>query len=326
MLREGWSFGAGRGPALPPSSITLVCAFWLLIAPGCSPTSGSPHSRSLQVVIADDSPPLALKAVSLKFAVIGDSGQWSSAQRETAAQLAAQRATFPFDAVLMLGDNNYGDGSPASYKVRFEEPFKPLLDAGVKFYAARGNHDVGPQWDYQPFHMGGHRYYTFERIAGVLPPLAGDRVQFFALDSVELDDAQLSWFDRALSESKAEWKIAFFHHPIYSSGRYAFSSAVRRTTLEHVLMEHQVDVVFSGHEHVYERMTPQNGVVYFVAGAFGALRTGDLRPSSYQAFGYDSDLSFMLVEIAGDALYFRAVNRLGETIDRGKIVRTRLSS
>ncbi len=88
-------------------------------------------------------------------------------------------------------------------------------------------------------------------------------------------------------------------------------------------MEHEVDVVFSGHEHIYERMEPQNGVVYFVAGASGAVRIGDLRPSSYQAFGYDRDLSFMLIEIAGDALYFRTVNRLGETIDRGKIVRTR---
>jgi 3',5'-cyclic AMP phosphodiesterase CpdA len=147
-------------------------------------------------------------------------------------------------------------------------------------------------------------------------------VQFFALDSVNLDDSQLSWFDRQLSESKAEWKVVFFHHPIYSSGRYALSSAMRRTTLEQALIEHQVDVVFAGHEHVYERMAPQNGVMYFVAGASGAVRVGDLRPSPYQAKGYDRDLSFMLVEIAGDALYFRAVNRMGETIDSGKIVKT----
>ena len=121
----------------------------------------------------------------------------------------------------MLGDNNYGDGSPESYRERFEEPYKPLLDAGVKFYAARGNHDVGAQWEYPLFNMGGERYYTFERKAGVLPPVGGDRVQFFALDSVNLDNGQLSWFDRQLSESNAEWKIVFFHHPIYSSGRYA---------------------------------------------------------------------------------------------------------
>ena len=326
ILREGWPFGAGRWPALPPSYSAIVCALYVLAAAACGSHNASAPAHKLQVFAGDHAAPLALKPVSLKFAVIGDSGQWSRAQRETAAQLAEQHERFSFDAVLMLGDNNYGDGSPESYRVRFEEPFKPLLDSGVKFYAARGNHDIGPQWDYTLFNMGGHRYYTFQRVAGLLPPLVGDRVQFFALDSVNLDDAQLSWFDRELSESKAEWKIAFFHHPIYSSGRYALSSATRRLTLEHVLVEHQVDVVFSGHEHLYERMTPQNGVVYFVAGASGAVRTGDLRASPYQAFGYDRDLCFMLVEIAGNTLYFKAVNRLGETVDSGKIVRTRLSS
>lgn len=305
------------------STAALVCAIWLAGAACSGPSPGPAHT--LQVVVGDDEPPLALKPLSLKFAVIGDSGQWSRAQRDTAAQLAAQRAKLPFDVVLMLGDNNYGDGSPESYRVRFEEPFKPLLDAGVKFYAVLGNHDVGAQWDYPLFNMGGERYYTFERKSGVLPPVAGDRVQFFALDSVNLDAGQLSWVDRQLSESNAEWKIVFFHHPVYSSGRYALESATRRRTLEQVLIEHEVDVVFSGHEHLYERMSPQAGVMYFVAGAAGAVRAGDLRPSSYQAKGYDRDLSFMLVEIAGDTLYFRAVNRLGETVDSGKIVKKKIS-
>jgi hypothetical protein len=315
---------SGPAPGRPSPGGLALCELWLFAA-ACSSSPGvSPHNP--EVLVGEHEPPLALRAASLKFAVIGDSGQWSSAQRETAAQLAAQREDFRFDVVLMLGDNNYGDGSPESYRVRFEEPFKPLLDAGVKFHAARGNHDVGAQWDYPLFNMGGHRYYTFEKTSGVLPPLAGDRVRFFALDSVNLDDEQLSWLDRELSGSSAEWKIVFFHHPIYSSGRYAIQSAVRRTTLEHVLIEHQVDVVFSGHEHLYERMASQMGVMYFVVGASGAVRTGDLRPSSYQAKGYDRDLSFLLGEIAGDALYFRAVNRLGETIDQGKVVKTKSSS
>ncbi len=303
----------------------IVCALCLLAAIACS-TSNQHTYQGPQVVAGDYEPPIALRPASLKFAVIGDSGQWSSAQRETAAQLSAQRENMRFDLVLMLGDNNYGDGSPESYRVRFEEPYRALLDAGVTFYAARGNHDAGPQWEYPLFNMGGQRYYTFQRKAGPLPPLVGDRVQFFALDSVTLDDDQLSWFDRQLSESKAEWKIVFFHHPLYSSGRYELSSAARRATLEGVLIEHQVDAVFAGHEHLYERMSPQSGVMYFVVGASGAVRVGDLRPSSYQAAGYDRDLSFLLVEILGDTMYFRAVNRVGQTIDRGKIVKTKSSS
>ncbi|MEO5739982.1 MAG: metallophosphoesterase [Vicinamibacterales bacterium] len=305
---------------------TALLALWIFAVSACTGSVPRPVRQGPEVIVGDDRPPLALRPGSLKFAVIGDSGQWSRVQHDTAAQLAVQRAHFPFDLVLMLGDNNYGDGSPESYRVRFEEPYKALLDAGVTFFAARGNHDAGVQWKYPLFNMGGERYYTFQRKAGLLPPLAGDRVQFFALDSVNLDDDQLIWFDRQLSESKAEWKIVFFHHPIYSSGRYAVASAARRATLERVLIEHEVDVAFSGHEHVYERMTPQSGVMYFVVGASGAVRVGDLEPSSYQAAGYDRDLSFMLVEIAGNALYFRAVNRLGETVDRGKVVRTKASS
>jgi 3',5'-cyclic AMP phosphodiesterase CpdA len=292
----------------------------MFAAAACGAPARTPAPRT-EVLAGEYEPPLALKPLSLKFAVIGDSGRWSHVQRETAAQLAAKRADVAFELVLMLGDNNYGDGSPESYRARFEEPFKPLIDAGVTFYAARGNHDAGAQWEYPLFNMGGQRYYTFQRRAGLLPPLVGDRVQFFALDSVNLDDDQLTWFDRQLSESKGEWKIVFFHHPIYSSGRYALSSAVRRSTLEQVLIEHEVDVVFAGHEHLYERMAPQSGVMYFVVGASGSVRVGDLRPSPYLAKGYDRDLSFLLVEIAGDALYFRAVNRLGETVDSGKLVK-----
>jgi hypothetical protein len=154
-----------------------------------------------------------------------------------------------------------------------------------------------------------------------VPPIGSDPVQFFALDSVQLDVDQLRWFDRQLSESKAEWKVVFLHHPIYSSGRYALSSAVRRSTLEQALIEHDVDIVFAGHEHLYERMTPQNGVMHFVAGASGSVRVGDLRPSASRAHGYDRDLSFMLVEIVRDSLYFRAINRVGAVVDSGRIIK-----
>lgn len=303
----------------------------LLLCVICAaPFGGCDGQRSAapgpEIVVGSDEPALLLRPASLKFAVIGDSGRWSTEQRETAAELARQRESFRFEFVLMLGDNNYGDGSPESYQHMFEEPFKPLLDAGVTFHAALGNHDAGPQWNYALFNMGGHRYYTFERDAGVAPPLLGERVRFFAVDSVNLDDEQLSWLDQQLSRSKAGWKIVYLHHPLYSSGRYAFSSAVRRRTLEQTFIEHEVDVVFAGHEHLYERMAPQSGVVYFVNGAAGSVRTGDLRPSTYQAKGYDRDLSFMLVEIAGDTLYFQAITRTGEIIDSGKIIRRKSQS
>ncbi|HKY22237.1 MAG TPA: metallophosphoesterase [Vicinamibacterales bacterium] len=302
----------------------LLCLCWTLCVSSCSDRRNA--SPAPEVILGSDKPPFLLKPGSLKFAVIGDSGRWSREQRETAAQLTARHEEFPFDFVLMLGDNNYGDGSPDSYRIRFEDPYKTLLDARVTFHAALGNHDVGPQWNYPLFNMGGQRYYTFERSSGVLPPLVGDRVRFFAADTVNLDGDQLIWLDRHLSASTADWKMVFMHHPLYSSGRYAFSSSVLRRTLEQTLIEHQVDVVFAGHEHLYERMNPQSGVMYFVNGAAGSVRTGDLQPSPYQAKGYDGDLSFMLVEIAGNTMYFQAINRAGATVDSGKIVKRKSSS
>jgi hypothetical protein len=81
-----------------------------------------------------------------------------------------------------------------------------------------------------------------------------------------------------------------------------------------------VDVVFSGHDHVYERLKPQNGIQYFVSGAAGKVRKGDLRNVGLTAKGYDQGYHFMLVEIAGDELHFQATSDLGHTVDAGMIV------
>ena len=62
----------------------------------------------------------------------------------------------------MMGDNMYGGDSAKDYDKKFEAPYKPLLDAGVKFYAALGNHDDPNQRFYKPFNMNGERYYTFK--------------------------------------------------------------------------------------------------------------------------------------------------------------------
>ena len=75
------------------------------------------------------------------------------------------RSRFPFDLVLMLGDNIYDSHTADDYAAKFEEPYKPLLDAGVTFQAAIGNHDDPAQIRYDKFNMGGQRYYSFRRAA-----------------------------------------------------------------------------------------------------------------------------------------------------------------
>jgi hypothetical protein len=82
-----------------------------------------------------------------------------------------------------------------------------------------------------------------------------------------------------------------------------------------------VNVAFSGHEHFYERIKPQHGITYFISGAAGSLRANDIRPTELTDRGFDTDFHFMLVEIAGDELYFQAISRTGASIDSGVIRR-----
>jgi 3',5'-cyclic AMP phosphodiesterase CpdA len=159
--------------------------------------------------------------------------------------------------------------------------------------------------------MGGERYFTFVK----------KNVRFFVLDSNQLDPKQQAWLDEALQRSDDQWRICFFHHPIYSDGGRHGSDVSLRVVLEPLLVKYGVDVVFSGHDHVYERLKPQKGITYFVSGSGGQLRRGDVRPSGLTAAYYDQDQSFMLVEVAGDDLFFEAVNRSGATVDSGVIHR-----
>jgi hypothetical protein len=248
---------------------------------------------------------------SVKFAVIGDSGTGDPAQFQVAAQMTRSRATFAFDRVIMLGDDIYDGQSPADLVKKFALPYKPLLDAGVKFYASLGNHDAQANRFYPPFNMGGARYYTY----------ATKNVRFFVLDSDELDPAQRAWITAALKNAREDWKICYFHHPLYSDGGTHGSSVDLRVVLEPLFVTSGVNVVFSGHDHIYERLVPQKGIAYFVSGAAGQLRKGDTKRSAMTAAAFDQDQSFMLVEVGDLDLEFQAISRTGTVVDRGTIHR-----
>jgi hypothetical protein len=255
---------------------------------------------------------LPTESGSVKFAVIGDSGQPGAGQTNIAKQMVVWRTRFPYEFVLMTGDNLYGSERPKDYSRKFETPYKPLLDAGVKFYASLGNHDDPEQRFYEHFNMGGERYYSFK---------PKDGVRLFALDSNYVDKRQLEWLDKELAASGSDWKIAFFHHPLYSSGETHGSAEEQREQLEPIFLKHGVNVVLTGHEHFYERLKPQKGVAYFIIGSSAKLREGDLRKTGQTVYGNDSDYSFMLVEIVGNEMYFQAINHKGVTLDAGSIRR-----
>jgi 3',5'-cyclic AMP phosphodiesterase CpdA len=244
--------------------------------------------------------------------VIGDTGSGTAKQRDVGDMMVKYRALFPFEFVLMMGDNMYGGEDPKDFEKKFSEPYKALLDNKVKFYASLGNHDMPIQVNYKNFNMNGKEYYRFTK----------GNIAFYALNSNYMDKKQVKWLEDELAKDTSEWKICFFHHPPYSSAKAHGSDGQLREVVEPIFVKYGVNVVLTGHDHVYERIKPQKGIYYFVSGAGGKLRSGDISETSkLTEKSYDRDLHFMLFEVAGDQMYFQAISRTGETIDSGMIAR-----
>jgi hypothetical protein len=264
------------------------------------------------LLLAGPAPQLPNAVGSLKMAVMGDNGNGSREQAELAGQMASLHEQFRFDLVLMVGDNFYGSQRPSDLERKFARVYRPLLDAGVIFQAALGNHDDPSTVNYPPLNMDGRRYYSFVRPG----------VRFIVLDTNELDPRQVQWADATLQQATEPWRIAYFHHPIYGNASRHGANVDLRVLLEPILLKHRVQVVFSGHDHVYERLKPQNGIHYFVTGSGGQLRKGGLETSDSTAAGFDQEQAFLAAEIVGDALHFQVISRTGQTVDSGVIRRS----
>jgi hypothetical protein len=270
------------------------------------------------VAVAQQAPADAVVALpnregSFKFGVLGDFGTGGSAQYEMAEQMAKFHAQFKYETVVLVGDNLYGSERPQDFRKKFEVPYKPLLDAGVKFYASLGNHDAREQRFYKPFNMEGKYYYSFN---------PHPDIRFFALETTYMEPEQVKWIGEELKASTSKWKILFFHHPLYSSGERHGSNVRLRNVLEPLFLDHGVSLVLTGHDHFYERVKPQKGITYFVVGSGGQLRRGNIdRRTGLTAKGFDTDLAFMAAEIIGDEMYFNAVSRTGDIVDSGVVSR-----
>lgn len=251
-----------------------------------------------------------------RFAVVGDFGTGGSDEFAIAAGMLDAHHRSALDLVVAVGDNIYPNGSGRYFKKHFEEPFAGLLKERVKFYAVLGNHDVeegrNDQLNYPLFNMGGSNYYSISRNNGL--------VDFFMLDSTNLDALQLGWLEKSLRESRAIWKFAVLHHPVYSSGKKHGSDLKLRERLEPLFTRYRVQAVFSGHDHVYERTKPQQGIQYFITGAGGKCRRGDIdMKSELRAASYDLDNSFMLIEVDETEMSFKSISQRGDVVDRGII-------
>ena len=252
----------------------------------------------------------------LRFAVIGDWGDGSDDQAALGKQMLSTYRKSSFDFVLASGDNIYPNGASRHFVRKFEEPFGGLLKNHVKFHTVFGNHDVEEgrqdQRQYPLFNMEGRHYYTLHQGNGL--------VDIFLLDSTDYDLAQAGWFEKDLRSSTAKWKIVVMHHPLYSSGKKHGPNLKLRRKIEPLLTQYKVNVVFAGHDHIYERVKPQHGVQHFVTGAGGKLRRGGVdKNSTITAAGYDKDNHFMLVELDDREMKFKAISETGDLIDSGAI-------
>jgi 3',5'-cyclic AMP phosphodiesterase CpdA len=302
-----------------PIARTLVAAIGLSLASGCHLLM-TPGGNVTPVVLLKDTPASKIGAAfpnqkeSLKFAVLGDFGSGTAGQYAVATRMAEVHSTFPYELVLLAGDNMYGTDRPQDYENKFEIPYKLLLDAGVKFYASLGNHDSREQRTYKHFNMEDKLYYSFKA--------PKQDVRFYALESTYPEPDQIKWLEEELKVHGEKWKIVYMHHPLYSSGGRHGSDVQLRETLEPLFIKYGVSVVFTGHDHIYERTKPQHGITYFVAGSGGMLRPGDFNAKMPFSEKVNAEtMIFLAAEILNDTMTFKAITREGKVADSGEIPR-----
>ncbi len=290
-----------------PHVVVLLCAILIAAGVGCR-DRGAAAVASVVAAQAPADPvvPLPNTQGSFKFAVLGDFGTGERTQYDLADQMVKLHQRFKYELVVLVGDNLYGSERPQDF-----------VKKKVKFYASLGNHDAREQRYYKLFNMDGKLYYTFA---------PAPNVRFFALESTYPEPEQIAWAEKELKASTNDWKIVYFHHPLYSSGDRHGSDLRLREVLEPLFVKYDVSVVLNGHDHFYERIKPQKGIAYFVIGSGGQLRKGNIdRGSGITAKGFDTDLAFVGAEIAGDQMYFNTISRTGQTVDSGVIARRKIT-
>ncbi len=255
------------------------------------------------------------------FLVFGDSGVGSEEQKKLAGLMTKQNPQL----LIHTGDVAYQSGT-------FEEIQKNVLDiygelfSQTKFYPTLGNHDYrtnngNPLIEtFNP--PGKERYYRFNF----------NDTLFISLDTNDsLDqnsDKMIDWLDTTLSTefAKYQWVIIYFHHPPYSTGKHGSDMRVQKKLVP-VFEKHEVDIVFSGHEHNYQRSCKIlagtcviDGPLYIITGGGGAPLYSIGEPSWFTKTQY-SRHHFVKVEISECSLKLKAIDiksRIFDSIELSK--------
>ncbi len=247
--------------------------------------------------------PPATSTEPVRFLAFGDSGGGGADQYA----LRDEMFDFPFDLMIHTGDVAYEDGTLQQYEDNVFGVYADLFK-NIPFFPAAGNHDYGTQ-NGTPFRDvfalpggGAEQWYSYD----------WGRIHFAALDTEADYATQAAWLDADLAASPLPWKIVYLHRPPYSSGNHGSDTSLRRL-LAPVLERHHVQLVLAGHDHHYERTTPQNGVTYVVTGG-GGRGTYAVGRSDFTGFS-EAVIHFVYVEVGVDELVLHAIDGTGVEFD-----------
>ena len=174
-------------------------------------------------------------------------------QMQATADLVAERYV---DAVFLLGDLQYQDGTLVKFRQSFDESWGALT---APSYPVPGNHEYGTvgakgYFDYFGSRAGeqGKGYYSFDLGSWHIVALNSN---CGGAGGCSENSLQGTWLKQDLAAHQTECTLAFWHHPRFSSGRYHPGEVAVRSFWE-ILSKKGVDVVLNGHDHLYERFTP----------------------------------------------------------------------
>ena len=234
--------------------------------------------------------------------IVGDSGTGGTNQKAVhdAMRSLVERESRSLDMYIHVGDMAYGDGTDKEFQERFFDMYDPTLRS-VAVWPAMGNHEgrtsrgktgVGPYYDayVTPTNAeaggvpsGTEAYYSFD-VANI---------HFVCLDSHDLDrkpnGAMARWLRADLEQTNSDWLIGFFHHPPYTKGSHDSDREGQlremRTHIMPILEAGGVDLVLTGHSHIYERSMLMDGAYVTPTTAEGViLDDGDGNPQGDGAY------------------------------------------
>ena len=203
-------------------------------------------------------------------------GDIASCGVDTDEQTAALVEQYPNAAVFTAGDNAYETGSTVDFQNCYNPSWGEFKD---RTHPSPGNHDVltdhgAPYYAYFGAAAGTplQGYYSYDLGAWHIISLNSNCNDIACGEN----SAQLAWLKQDLAASHAKCTLAYWHHPVFTSGPSLNSTWLR--LFWQALYDAGADVVVNGHDHDYERFAPQdpngspdpNGITEFVVGTGGA--------------------------------------------------------